>query len=158
MSKFSNKEKIGLLKRGLERRVVGSKGAIEEQLKNIETIENSRKELTSRIKLYKDDEITVKMLKAQLSEFDRQYNGEVVRFKMAIEEIKMSKPQTKRVLEMINAIQDENSNAVNSRELLLGLIDLFFAQIIQDWSELEESFKKEVHEKGTNNNNSEKPN
>ena len=140
MNKFTKKEQLGLLKRGLTRRLVGANPAIKEKESEIEKITNVRKELVDRIEKYKDDDIVVKMLEAQMSEYDRQYAGTKQNYLIAIEEIKESEPVVKRTLKCIEKIENDKASGY----LLYLLLDLFFKPVLTDWNEMEESMKEET--------------
>jgi|GEM_PF-5576228 len=140
MENFTKKEQLGLLKRGLTRRLVGANPAIKEKESEIEKITNVRKELVDRIEKYKDDTIVVKMLEAQMSEYDRQYAGTKQNYLIAIEEIKESEPVVKRTLKCIEKIEKDKVSGY----LLYLLLDLFFKPVLTDWNEMEESMKEET--------------
>ncbi len=139
MNNFTEKEQLGLLKRGLTRRLVGANPAIEEKESEINKIATVRKELVDRLEKYVDDEIVVKMLNSQLAQFDRQYAGTKQNYLNAIEEIKENEPTVKKVLKYIEKVEKGNKDGT----LLYLLLDLFFQPVLTDWNELEESMKEE---------------
>ena len=69
MSNFTKEESLGLLKRGLQRRLIGKNKAIEEREKNITRLTEMREGIVNRIEKYKEDEYIVKMLNSQLTQF-----------------------------------------------------------------------------------------
>lgn len=136
---FTKKEQLGLLKRGLTRRLVGANPAIEKKINEIERITVARQEYVDRIKKYADDEIVVKMLSAQLSQFDRQFSGTKQNYIMAIEEIKETEPIVKKVIKYIEKIESGNKDG----SLLYLLLPLFFKEILTDWNEMEQDMIQE---------------
>ncbi len=140
MNNFTKQEQLGLLKRGVTRRLVGANPAIKEKESEIEKITNVRLEFVDRIEKYADDEVVVNMLNAQLSEYDRQYAGTKQNYLNSIEEIKESEPTVKKVLKYIEKIEKGNKDGT----LLYLLLDLFFQPILTDWNEMEESMKQEM--------------
>lgn len=142
MNNFTKEEQLGLLKRGLTRRLVGANPAIEEKESEIAKITKVRKEFIDRIEKYKDDEVVVKMLNAQVSEYDRQYAGTKQNYIDSIEEIKQSEPTVKKVLKYIEKVEKGNKDGT----LLYLLLDLFFRPVLTDWNEMEESMKEEKKE------------
>ena len=139
MNKFTKKEQLGLLKRGLTRRLIGANPAIEEKESEIKKITEVRQEFIDRIEKYKDDEVVVNMLTAQVSEYDRQYAGTKQNYLIAIEEIKQSEPTVKKVLKYIEKVEKGNKDG----SILYLLLDLFFKPVLTDWNEMEESMKEE---------------
>ena len=139
MNKFTKKEQLGLLKRGLTRRLIGANPAIEEKERVITKIIEVRKEFIDRIEKYKDDEVVVNMLTAQVSEYDRQYAGTKQNYIDSIEEIKESEPTVKKALKYIEKVEKGNKDG----SILYLLLDLFFRPVLTDWNELEESMKEE---------------
>jgi len=139
VNKFTKKEQLGLLKRGLTRRLVGANPAIEEKESEIAKITKVRKEFVDRLEKYKDDEIVVNMLTAQVSEYDRQYAGTKQNYINSIEEIKASEPTVKKVLKYIEKVEKGNKDG----SLLYLLLDLFFQPVLTDWNELENDMKEE---------------
>ncbi len=140
MNNFTKEEQLGLLKRGLTRRLVGANPAIKEKESEIEKITTIRQEYIDRIEKYKNDEVVVNILNAQVSEFDRQYAGTKQSFILAIEEIKESEPTVKKVLKYIEKVEKGNKDG----SLLYLLLDLFFQPILTDWHEMEESMKEDT--------------
>lgn len=140
MNNFTREEQLGLLKRGLERRLIGSNPAIEQKESEIERITTIRQEYVARIEKYEDDEVVVKLLASQLAQFDRQYAGTKQNYLLAIEEIKENEPNVKKVLKYIKKIE----NGAKDSTLLYLLLDLFFKEIITDWNEMEESMKEDA--------------
>ena len=140
MNNFTKQEQLGLLKRGVTRRLVGANPAIKEKESEIEKITNVRLEFVDRIEKYADDEVVVNMLNAQLSEYDRQYAGTKQNYLNSIEEIKESEPTVKKVLKYIEKIEKGNKDGT----LLYLLLDLFFQPILTDWNEMEEDMKQEM--------------
>ncbi len=139
MSNFTEKEQLGLLKRGLTRRLVGANPAIKEKESEIAKITTVRKEFVDRIEKYKDDEVVVNMLTAQVSEYDRQYAGTKQNYINSIEEVKESEPTVKKVLKYIEKVEKGNKDGT----LLYMLLDLFFKPVLTDWNELENDMKEE---------------
>ena len=137
MNNFTEKEQLGLLKRGLTRRLVGANPAIKEKESEIKKITKVRKEFIDRIEKYKDDKVVVDMLNAQVSEYDRQYAGTKQNYIDSIEEIKESEPTVKKVLKYIEKVERGNKDG----SILYLLLDLFFRPVLTDWNELEESMK-----------------
>ena len=140
MSNFTKKQKLELLKRGLKRRIDGLEGAVAERQKNIDTIKGKRVELTSRIEKYKDDELITTLLKAQLTEFDRQYTNQNAIFQTAIDEIRQSAPKVERLYELLDNLNNKE------KELVLLFLDLFFKETLIDWNDLELQMKKKLEE------------
>jgi hypothetical protein len=137
MSEFTKKEQLGLLKRGLTRRLVGANPAVKMKESEIERITKVRKEYVDRIKKYEDDEVVVKLLKSQLSEYDRKFSGTKQNYLNAIEEIKETEPIVKKVIKYIEKIEKGNKDG----SLLYLLFPLFFKEVLTDWNEMEESMK-----------------
>ena len=142
MNKFTKKEQLGLLKRGLTRRLVGANPAIKEKESEIAKITKVRQEFIERIEKYADDHVIVDMLNAQLKEYDRQYAGTKQNYIIAIEEIKKSEPTVKKVLKYIEKIEKGNKDG----SLLYLLLDLFFKPVLTDWNEMEESMKADTED------------
>lgn len=142
MNKFTKKEQLGLLKRGLTRRLVGANPAIKEKESEIAKIIKVRQEFIERIEKYADDQVIVDMLNAQLKEYDRQYAGTKQNYIIAIEEIKKSEPTVKKVLKYIEKIEKGNKDG----SLLYLLLDLFFKPVLTDWNEMEESMKADTED------------
>ncbi len=138
--KFTRKEQLGLLKRGLTRRLMGVNPAIKEKENEIERITNVRKEFVDRLEKYADDQIVVEMLSAQLGQFDRQYAGTKQNYLMAIDEIKKSEPNVKKALKYIEKIEKGTKDGTFPYLML----DLFFKEVLTDWHEYEESLKEEM--------------
>ena len=143
MSKFTKKKQLGLLKRGLQRRLIGANPAIKEKENEIKKITKVRNEFIDRIEKYKDDKVIVDMLNSQLTQYDRQYAGTKQNYLMAIEEIKESEPVVKRTLKYIEKIEKDKVSGY----LLYLLLDLFFKPVLTDWNEFEEDMKQEKVEK-----------
>ena len=139
MNKFTKKEQLGLLKRGLERRIIGANPAIKEKESEIKKITKVRNEFIDRIEKYKDDQVIVDMLNSQLKQYDRQFAGAKQNYIMAIEEIKASEPVVKRTLKYIEKIEKDKVSGY----LLYLLLELFFRPILTDWHEMEEDMKQE---------------
>ena len=139
MNKFTKKQQLGLLKRGLERRLIGANPAIKEKESEIKKITKVRNEFINRIEKYKDDKVIVDMLASQLAQYDRQYAGTKQNYLMAIEEIKKSEPVVKRTLKYIEKIEKDKVSGY----LLYLLLELFFKPVLTDWNEMEENIKKE---------------
>ena len=137
--KFTKKEQLGLLKRGLTRRLVGANPAIKQKEDEIERITEVRKELLDRIEKYADDKVIIDMLTSQLREFDRQYAGTKQNYTGAIEDIKKSEPTVKKTLKYIEKIEKGNKDG----SLLYMLLQLFFVPVLTDWNELEANMKVE---------------
>ena len=137
--KFTKKEQLGLLKRGLTRRLVGANPAIKQKEDEIERITEVRKELLDRIEKYADDKVIIDMLTSQLREFDRQYAGTKQNYTGAIEDIKKSEPTVKKILKYIEKIEKGNKDG----SLLYMLLQLFFVPVLTDWNELEANMKVE---------------
>lgn len=135
MSDFTNQEKLGLLKRGLTRRMKGSNPAIKQKEDEIKRITATRQEYVDRIEKYEDDEVVVKLLSAQLSQYDRQFAGTKMNYLIAIEEIKESEPTTKKLLKYIEKIEKGSKDGT----LLYMFLDLFSKPMLTDWHELEQS-------------------
>ena len=142
MNNFTKKEQLGLLKRGLTRRLVGANPAIKEKESEIKKIVKVRQEFIERIEKYADDQVIVDMLNAQLKEYDRQYAGTKQNYIIAIEEIKKSEPTVKKVLKYIEKIEKGNKDG----SLLYLLLDLFFKPVLTDWNEMEESMKADTED------------
>lgn len=142
MNNFTKEEQLGLLKRGLTRRLVGANPAIKEKESEIEKITTLRQEYIDRIEKYADDEVVVNILNAQVSEFDRQYAGTKQNYILAIEEIKESEPTVKKVLKYIEKVEKGNKDG----SLLYLLLDLFFQPVLTDWNEMEEDMKPIVED------------
>jgi len=142
MNNFTKKEQLGLLKRGLTRRLVGANPAIKEKESEIAKIIKVRQEFIERIEKYADDQVIVDMLNAQLKEYDRQYAGTKQNYIIAIEEIKKSEPTVKKVLKYIEKIEKGNKDG----SLLYLLLDLFFKPVLTDWNEMEESMKADTED------------
>jgi len=142
MNNFTKEEQLGLLKRGLTRRLVGANPAIKEKESEIEKITTLRQEYIDRIEKYADDEVVVNILNAQVSEFDRQYAGTKQNYILAIEEIKESEPTVKKVLKYIEKVERGNKDGT----LLYLLLDLFFQPVLTDWHEMEEDMKPIVED------------
>lgn len=142
MNNFTKKEQLGLLKRGLTRRLVGANPAIKEKESEIAKIIKVRQEFIERIEKYADDHVIVDMLNAQLKEYDRQYAGTKQNYIIAIEEIKKSEPTVKKVLKYIEKIEKGNKDG----SLLYLLLDLFFKPVLTDWNEMEESMKADTED------------
>ena len=137
--KFTKKEQLGLLKRGLTRRLVGANPAIKQKEQEVEKIVKVRQEYVDRIEKYSDDEVVVKLLKSQLSEFDRAYSGTKQNYIMAIEEIKETEPTVKKVIKYIEKIESGNKDG----SLLYLLFPLFFKEVLTDWNEMEQAMVQE---------------
>jgi len=139
MSKFTREEQLGLLKRGLTRRLIGANPSIEQKEKEIERITKVRQEYVDRIEKYSDDEVVVKLLSSQLSEYDRKFAGTKQNYRSAIEEIKESEPTVKKTLKYIEKVEAGNKDGT----LIHLLLDLFFQPVLTDWNELEQSMVQE---------------
>ncbi len=137
MSKFTKEEQLGLLKRGLVRRLVGMNPAIEMKESEIKRITETRQEYVSRIEKYADDEVVVNLLNTQLSQYDRQFAGTKQNYLLAIEEIKESEPAVKKTIKYIEKIEKGNKDG----SLLYLLLELYFKEILTDWNEMEEDSK-----------------
>jgi len=146
MSDFTREEELGLLKRGLTRRLKGKNPAIKQKEDTIKEITKTRQEYVDRIGKYADDEVVVKLLSSQLSEFDRQYSGTKQNYLLAIEEIRESEPTTKKLLKYIDKIESGNKDGT----LLYMFLDLFAKPMLTDWHQMEEDKKKE-ESNGENN-------
>ena len=133
MNKFTKEEQLGLLERGLQRRIVGMNPAIKQKEEQIEEIIEVRKRFTDRIEKYKDDKVIVDMLNAQLTQYDRQYEGTKQQYIMAIEEIKESEPTVKKLIKQIETIKTTKKSGT----LLYLMMDLFMKEILTDWNEME---------------------
>lgn len=145
MNKFTRKEQLGLLKRGLTRRLIGANPAIEEKESEIAKITKVRSEFIDRIEKYADDEVVVNMLNSQVAQFDRQYAGTKQSYLLAIEEIKENEPNVKKVIKYVRKIENGSKDST----LLYLLLDLFFREILTDWNELEENMKEETKNDNT---------
>lgn len=143
MNNFTKEEKMGLLTRGLTRRLVGANPAIAEKEHEIERIDEVRKSITDRLEMYKDDDYIVRMLQSQITQFDREYSGAKQNYVMAIEEIKKSEPKVKKLLEILNNIKVGS----DMWKMLDILLDLFFLPILTDWKELESELEKQKQNK-----------
>ena len=133
MNKFTKEEQLGLLERGLQRRIVGMNPAIKQKEEQIEEIIEVRKRFTDRIEKYADDQVIVDMLEAQLTQYDRQYEGTKQQYIMAIEEIKESEPTVKKLIKQIETIKTTKKSGT----LLYLMMDLFMKEILTDWNEME---------------------
>lgn len=136
MSRFTKEEQLGLLKRGLERRLLGANSAIKQKEEEIEKINDIRKQYQDIIDNHQDEELIVNVFTAQLAEFDRQYAGTKQNFINAIEEIKESEPTAKKLLQLLD-------DKLTNLEILYPLLDLFFEPVLVDWHDMEEDAKKE---------------
>lgn len=143
MNNFTKEEKMGLLTRGLTRRLVGANPAIAEKEHEIERIDEVRKSITDRLEMYKDDDYIVRMLQSQITQFDREYSGAKQNYVMAIEEIRKSEPKVKKLLEFLNNIKVGS----DMWKMLDILLDLFFLPILTDWKELESELEKQKQNK-----------
>lgn len=143
MNNFTKEEKMGLLTRGLTRRLVGANPAIAEKEHEIERIDEVRKSITDRLDMYKDDDYIVRMLQSQITQFDREYSGAKQNYVMAIEEIRKSEPKVKKLLEILNNIKVGS----DMWKMLDILLDLFFLPILTDWKELESELEKQKQNK-----------
>ena len=146
MNKFTEKEQLGLLKRGLTRRLVGANPAIKMKESEIERITKTRQEYIERLEKYEDDEVVVKLLASQLSEYDRKFAGTKQNYIIAIEEIKQSEPTVKKALKYIEKVEKGNKDG----SILYLLLDLFFRPVLTDWNEFEEDMKEEKTKEGSN--------
>ena len=146
MCNFTQEEKLGLFKRGLQRRLIGKNKAIEEREKNITRLAEMREGIVKRIEKYKDDDYIVKMLNSQLTQFDREYSGTKQQFVNAIEEIKETEPIVKELLADIHNIEKGNSAEVEVDKFLDIILDLFFKAMLTDWKEMETQNEKESKE------------
>ena len=135
--KFSRLQQLGLLKRGLQRRLDGGIEFINKQKEAIKEIEDTRKKYADRLEKYKDDEVVVNLLKAQLTEFDRRYMGTKQNYKNSIEEVESSRPTVRELLEYIDYVEKEKI----SDGPIYMFLELFGKEFLQDWYELEESQK-----------------
>mgnify|MGYP001114140059 CR=1 FL=1 len=132
MFEFKKEEKIGLLKRALKRRIDGI-GEYEENLKtNLKKIEKVKLTLEEKIEQYKDDDIIVRMLEAQLAEHEKNYGSTKTEINRDLEEAKETYPT-------VEAFYDLLENKKYDEETLLFMIDLFLKPILNDWHGLEES-------------------
>jgi len=138
MNEFTNEEKLGLLKRGLERRLIGVNPAIEEKEKQIEQINEIRQSYVDVLEEHKDNELIVRVFKAQLTEFDRQYSGTKQNYVNAIEEIKEAQPLVEIALDNIAEIE----NGTQDGDFMYTLLDLFFKPLLTDWYEMEQNMKE----------------
>ena len=131
--------KIGLIERGLQRRLENLPNFKKVREEEIAKILDMKKQIEERIEKYKDDETIVNGLKANLEEFEKTYVKVANEHKSDIEEAEKTVPQVKMLLGFIK-------NMVYDRNLLESIFDIFLSNVIRDWAVFEEMQKEEKEE------------
>lgn len=133
-------EKIGIIGRGLERRLQNLPQFKKVREEEIAKILDMKKQIEERIEKYKDDETIVNGLKANLEEFEKNYVKVANDHKTDIEEAEKTIPQVETLLKRIHNIDFDV-------ELLECVFDIFLSNVIRDWAVFEEMEKEEKEEK-----------
>lgn len=133
-------EKIGIIGRGLERRLQNLPQFKKVREEEIAKILDMKKQIEERIEKYKDDETIVNGLKANLEEFEKNYVKVANDHKTDIEEAEKTIPQVETLLKRIHDIDFDV-------ELLECVFDIFLSNVIRDWAVFEEMEKEEKEEK-----------
>lgn len=132
-------EKIGLIERGLKRRLENLPNFKKVREEEIAKVLDMKKQIEDRIEKYKDDETIVNGLKANLEEFEKTYVKIANDHKSDIEEAEKTIPQVSRLLKRIENIDFDV-------ELLESVFDIFLSNVIRDWAVFEEMQKEEKEE------------
>ncbi len=135
-------EKIGIIGRGLERRLQNLPQFKKVREEEIAKILDMKKQIEERIEKYKDDETIVNGLKANLEEFEKNYVKVANDHKTDIEEAEKTIPQVETLLRHINDIRFFEEDT----ELLESIFDIFLSNVIRDWAVFEEMQKEEKEE------------
>lgn len=128
-------EKIGLIERGLRRRLENLPNFKKVREEEIAKVLDMKKQIEDRIEKYKDDETIVNGLKANLEEFEKTYVKIANDHKTDIEEAEKTIPQVSRLLKRIEDIDIDV-------ELLECVFDIFLSNVIRDWKVFEEMEKE----------------
>lgn len=128
-------DKIGLIERGLRRRLENLPNFKKVREEEIAKILDIKKQIEDRIEKYKDDETIVNGLKANLEEFEKTYVKIANDHKTDIEEAEKTIPQVGRLLKRIENIDFDV-------ELLESIFDIFLSNVIRDWKVFEEMEKE----------------
>ena len=131
--------KIGLIERGLQRRLENLPNFKKVREEEIAKILDMKKQIEERIEKYKDDETIVNGLKANLEEFEKTYVKVANDHKSDIEEAEKTIPQVETLLKRIHDIDFDV-------ELLESIFDIFLSNVIRDWAVFEEMEKEEKEE------------
>ena len=132
-------DKVGLIERGLERRLQNLPQFKKVREEEIAKILDMKKQIEERIEKFKDDELIVNGLKANLEEFEKTYVKVANEHKSDIEEAEKTVPQVKMLLGFIK-------NMVYDKNLLESIFDIFLSNVIRDWAVFEEMEKEEKKE------------
>lgn len=132
-------DKVGLIERGLERRLQNLPQFKKVREEEIAKILDMKKQIEERIEKFKDDELIVNGLKANLEEFEKNYVKVANEHKTDIEEAEKTIPQVETLLKRIHDIDFDV-------ELLECVFDIFLSNVIRDWAVFEEMGKEEKEE------------
>ena len=135
-------DKLGLIERGLKRRLENLPNFKKIREEEIEKILDMKKQIEERIEKYKDDETIVNGLKANLEEFEKNYVKVANDHKTDIEEAEKTIPQVETLLKRIHDIDFDV-------ELLECVFDIFLSNVIRDWAVFEEMQKEETQKEET---------
>lgn len=159
-------EKLGLLQRGLQRRVENypkyvESGKIQQekvqsfvdefnriievykndykvrkQLQNDKTLIAMAGSKTKLKKLLEDEPSFIKMVETGRDEYLKNYGQEVFRIQMMLDEAQSSLPDAKYILERIRHNDYDE-------KMLDSLLNLFLVPVLTDWKQYEDDLKKE---------------
>jgi len=135
-------DKVGLIERGLERRLQNLPQFKKVREEEIAKILDMKKQIEERIEKFKDDELIVNGLKANLEEFEKTYVKIANDHKTDIEEAEKTIPQVEILLIHINNVRYFEEDT----ELLECIFDIFLSNVIRDWAVFEEMEKEEKKE------------
>ncbi|MCK9319357.1 hypothetical protein [Methanoculleus sp.] len=135
-------DKVGLIERGLERRLQNLPQFKKVREEEIAKILDMKKQIEERIEKFKDDELIVNGLKANLEEFEKTYVKIANDHKTDIEEAEKTIPQVETLLIHINNVRYFEEDT----ELLECIFDIFLSNVIRDWAVFEEMEKEEKKE------------
>lgn len=132
-------DKVGLIERGLKRRLENLPNFKKIREEEIEKILGMKTQIEERIEKFKDDELIVNGLKANLEEFEKTYVKIANDHKSDIEEAEKTIPQVETLLKRIHDIDFDV-------ELLECVFDIFLSNVIRDWAVFEEMEKERNEE------------
>ncbi len=135
-------DKVGLIERGLKRRLENLPNFKKIREEEIEKILSMKTQIEERIEKFKDDELIVNGLKANLEEFEKTYVKIANDHKTDIEEAEKTIPQVETLLRHINNIRFFEEDT----ELLECVFDIFLSNVIRDWAVFEEMEKERDEE------------